>query len=363
MLLAAASGRPDVGLVYNFKPPSTNYGVPDHYHPVPSNTYIPPPSTNIQTPYTYGGSANSLSLSSLGSRNQFGVDTLSLSSISGGSGSLTTGSFGSGSVLTGSNLASSASGSSSQFKTNAPLISKHFYFFEAPEEPQLARTKVQIPVITPRKNYKLIFIKTPTYGQSAEVIAPQQKDEEKTLVYVLVKQPDEAQKITIPPPAPTKPSKPEVFFIKYKSQQEAQEKIAEALQGSNGPVHLANTLPNEEAIVSSIGRDANAISHNSQVVVENSAANIGGIGDVRYSDQSILAVQQQQGGSSISSNSGASLFQTGSSQQQQGSNILSSADLFHMSSAGVQQLVQHPNIQQHYVEHPNVHITGYRYKK
>jgi hypothetical protein len=43
-------------------------------------------------------------------------------------------------------------------------------------------------------------------------------DEQKTLIYVLVKKPDEVPEIHIPTPAPTKPSKPEVYFIRYKTQ-------------------------------------------------------------------------------------------------------------------------------------------------
>ena len=41
--------------------------------------------------------------------------------------------------------------------------------------------------------------------------------ETKTLVYVLVKKPEPLPPIHIPTPAPTKPSKPEVYFIRYKS--------------------------------------------------------------------------------------------------------------------------------------------------
>lgn len=55
---------------------------------------------------------------------------------------------------------------------------------------------------------------TPT----APIIPAQPQNEEKTLVYVLVKKPEEAPEIVIPTPAPTQPSKPEVYFIKYKTQ-------------------------------------------------------------------------------------------------------------------------------------------------
>lgn len=41
------------------------------------------------------------------------------------------------------------------------------------------------------------------------------------MVYVLVKKPEEQQDIVIPTAAPTQPSKPEVYFIKYKTQKES----------------------------------------------------------------------------------------------------------------------------------------------
>lgn len=68
-----------------------------------------------------------------------------------------------------------------------------------------------------QKHYKIIFIKAPSppaYQAPIIPVAPQ--NEEKTLVYVLVKKPEEQQEIIIPQAAPTQPSKPEVYFIKYK---------------------------------------------------------------------------------------------------------------------------------------------------
>lgn len=74
----------------------------------------------------------------------------------------------------------------------------------------------------PQKHYKIIFIKAPAPpAPVAPVIPAQAQNEEKTLVYVLVKKPDEQPDITIPTAAPTQPSKPEVYFIKYKTQKES----------------------------------------------------------------------------------------------------------------------------------------------
>jgi hypothetical protein len=44
-------------------------------------------------------------------------------------------------------------------------------------------------------------------------------NEEKTIVYVLVKKPDDLPAIIVPTPATTPPSKPEVYFIRYKTEE------------------------------------------------------------------------------------------------------------------------------------------------
>lgn len=43
------------------------------------------------------------------------------------------------------------------------------------------------------------------------------QNEEKTLVYVLVKKPDPQPNYVPPTQLPTQPSKPEVYFIRYKA--------------------------------------------------------------------------------------------------------------------------------------------------
>lgn len=71
-----------------------------------------------------------------------------------------------------------------------------------------------------QKHYKIIFIKAPSppsYQQ--QQISLQNQSEEKTIVYVLVKRPDEIGDVSVATPSPTPPSKPEVYFIKYKAQQ------------------------------------------------------------------------------------------------------------------------------------------------
>jgi len=76
----------------------------------------------------------------------------------------------------------------------------------------------------------IIFVKTPSndFQQQTEVILPEQ-GEQKTLVYVLSKKGESSSDIQIRGPAPTQPTKPEVYFIRYKNQEAAEEtKEAEA---------------------------------------------------------------------------------------------------------------------------------------
>lgn len=86
-----------------------------------------------------------------------------------------------------------------------------------PQEPEEVRQQFVSPAVA-RKHYKIIFIKTPNVQPSAAQIALQQsQSEEKTIVYVLVKKPEDQGDISIPQLPQLPPSKPEVYFIKYKA--------------------------------------------------------------------------------------------------------------------------------------------------
>lgn len=104
----------------------------------------------------------------------------------------------------------------------AAIVQKHIYVHVPPPEQEEIRPQRPIPVAPAQKHYKIIFIKAPSPpSYQAPIIPAQPQNEEKTLVYVLVKKPDEQQDIVIPTPAPTQPSKPEVYFIKYKTQKDS----------------------------------------------------------------------------------------------------------------------------------------------
>ncbi|XP_058061796.1 uncharacterized protein LOC131212080 [Anopheles bellator] len=119
---------------------------------------------------------------------------------------------------------SSSSSSSSGGYNYAPvpqIVQKHIYVHVPPPEKEEVYYP-RVPTVAPaQKHYKIIFIKAPSPPKPpTPIIPPQPQNEEKTLVYVLHKKPEEPEDIVIPTPPPTKPSKPEVYFIKYKTQKE-----------------------------------------------------------------------------------------------------------------------------------------------
>lgn len=100
-------------------------------------------------------------------------------------------------------------------------VQKHIYVYTAPHEEELVKVPKTIQVAPKQVHYKLIFVKAPSSPTPvAPIIPAQPQDEHKTLVYVLVKKPEEQPDIKLPTPLPTTPSKPEVYFVKYNTQKE-----------------------------------------------------------------------------------------------------------------------------------------------
>ncbi|KAE8743501.1 Cuticle Protein Tweedle 10 [Frankliniella occidentalis] len=60
-----------------------------------------------------------------------------------------------------------------------------------------------------------------------------QQDEEKTIIYVLSKKPEDQAEINVQAAAPTTPTKPEVYFIKYNTKKEQSGGLS--LSAANGP--------------------------------------------------------------------------------------------------------------------------------
>lgn len=107
------------------------------------------------------------------------------------------------------------------YPARQPTITKHIYVHvPQPEKEEIIQPR-WIQPSPPNKHYKIIFIKTPDAQKLGPIKIPAQpQNEEKTLVYVLSKKPDTQQDIIVQPQVQTKPSKPEVFYIKYKTKSE-----------------------------------------------------------------------------------------------------------------------------------------------
>uniref|UniRef100_A0A6P4E678 Uncharacterized protein LOC108039472 n=1 Tax=Drosophila rhopaloa TaxID=1041015 RepID=A0A6P4E678_DRORH len=107
----------------------------------------------------------------------------------------------------------------------APIITKQFYSISPAEDPEDVEPKTRHLVIgQPRRNYRVIFIRAP--GANSERVkytaelAPQ---EERTVIYVLTRKQQEleATDIVAPQEKLQAEQKPDVFFIKYKTNDEA----------------------------------------------------------------------------------------------------------------------------------------------
>ncbi|XP_058978261.1 mediator of RNA polymerase II transcription subunit 15 [Musca domestica] len=104
-----------------------------------------------------------------------------------------------------------------------PIVTKNFFIHSAPEETQaeideeLAQLQQQ-----PRKHYNVLFVKTPSQTNKAAALnLAKALKEEKTVVYVLAKKTSAADLQDAIQEAPQHINKPEVFFIKYRTPEEA----------------------------------------------------------------------------------------------------------------------------------------------
>lgn len=178
-------------------------------------------SSTISAPFGSAqsfGSGSSFSLGGVGT-SSFGSGSISgLTSTAGSP-------FGSGSIGGGyhSNSASNYNQQQATGQFEAPFVHKQFISVAAPEDNEnLERTK-HLVIGRPQKNYRVVFIKAPSSSNAnVKLSAEYAPQEEKTVIYVLSKKDSSLEVSDIATPAPTVPSKPEVFFIKYKTEEEAQ---------------------------------------------------------------------------------------------------------------------------------------------
>ncbi|XP_004530039.1 uncharacterized protein LOC101448515 [Ceratitis capitata] len=107
---------------------------------------------------------------------------------------------------------------------SSSLVTKDIYVHVAPEEHEEHYQRPVLPPPPPRKHYRIVFIKAPSPKPSAAALRVNQAPtEEKTIIYVLTRKPDPIDlEAAYQEAAPKQPSKPEVYFIKYRTQEEAQ---------------------------------------------------------------------------------------------------------------------------------------------
>lgn len=102
------------------------------------------------------------------------------------------------------------------------IVTKKFFIHSAPEEHDDDYKERTINVGTPRKNYNVVFIKAPyktSKGGKIRIIPA--ANEEKTVIYVLNKKTDASDIQAEVQDVVQTTNKPEVFFIKYKTAEEA----------------------------------------------------------------------------------------------------------------------------------------------
>ncbi|XP_059055318.1 uncharacterized protein DDB_G0283357-like [Achroia grisella] len=137
-----------------------------------------------------------------------------------------------------------------QVQQQPAQVFKHFYVHAAPEDNEPPKQRKPVILPPPQKHYKIIFIKTPSLQQSAPQVLPVQQNEEKTIVYVLVKKPEDVQDVVIPKADQKPPTKPEVFFIKYNNKEDSQSVIDNIVKDYNKgqSISFSNPSVSNEAI-------------------------------------------------------------------------------------------------------------------
>ncbi|XP_067628931.1 uncharacterized protein TwdlW [Eurosta solidaginis] len=104
------------------------------------------------------------------------------------------------------------------------IITKNFFIHSAPEESEEElQEELSKLAEQPRKHYNVLFVKTPTQtSKAAAVNLAKTLKQEKTVVYVLSKKTSAADIQDAIQEAPQHINKPDVFFIKYRTPEEAE---------------------------------------------------------------------------------------------------------------------------------------------
>ncbi|XP_067639595.1 uncharacterized protein [Eurosta solidaginis] len=137
-----------------------------------------------------------------------------------------------------------AAGYGSGPQQHPAIVTKRFFIHTAPEDAEEAQAVKHITVGVPRKNYNVVFIKSAkgTQKKSTIKITPA-INEEKTVIYVLNKKSGSTEIDTQVLEQPAVITKPEVYFIKYKTAEEArhaQKKIQAQYDSLGGNTQISD---------------------------------------------------------------------------------------------------------------------------
>lgn len=104
-----------------------------------------------------------------------------------------------------------------------PIVTKNFFIHSAPEESEdEVQDELNQLAQQPRNHYNVLFVKTPAQtNRAAALNLAKTLKQEKTVVYVLAKKTTASDLQDAIAEAPQHINKPEVFFIKYRTPEEA----------------------------------------------------------------------------------------------------------------------------------------------
>ncbi|KAK5644787.1 hypothetical protein RI129_006087 [Pyrocoelia pectoralis] len=139
--------------------------------------------------------------------------------------------------------------SSSYLPTASDVAHKHVYFYGSSDDDQHVKYKINV-LPSSHKSTKIIFVKAPSQKVIPEVFAPHSQVEDKTLVYVLTKNPQDGS-ITIPTALHVNKIPPKVYFIKYNNKGDAAPSVNAGTQGEPVGSPVSN-VDNENAFLGTL---------------------------------------------------------------------------------------------------------------
>lgn len=164
---------------------------------------------------------------------------------------------------TNAGISSYSSGHQQQSQVKEAIVSKRFFIHSAPEEHDDDYKEKTISVGTPRKNYNVVFIKAPhKTNKGGKIKIVPATNEEKTVIYVLNKKTDASDIQAEVQEVVQTTHKPEVFFIKYKTPEEAhhaQQQIQAQYDALGGSTQVTDEgIAPVSSVIGSLGQNSHA---------------------------------------------------------------------------------------------------------